>query len=537
MNRTGNNVVLMAVVLSLIVHVILMVCVRTKVMTHVIRTSSVRTHREPMHMEKAVPPDRPTSLEEILDLKPLREAPRAKAAELPSVSEAAAAENVPIAAPVPKADTSASLTEPSVVPKLEVVAMKTSVAESPAPKLNLIETPVAGLVAKTPATPQPTIPSASARLNDRELAWEFTPVRTEQVKALPAQEVPESVQTFVPATEVYAEVDQKVVEAEKAAVRALVNSDSARELSPFVTLAASRFTSADGEYFLLHLGARLDLKPVPKDVVVLLDASGSIGSDRMGSIRKAAKRILRSATNTGDRFNLVAFRDRYSYAFRAWQNCTQTAFDNADKWLNNLAAHGRTDVFSTIESVLTLPRDPTRPLIALVVTDGDANSGVSGTSEIVSKFTELNDGLVSVYMYGVKSSANRELMDGLTRGNRGESFVFEGFRWSAGEGLEELSERFRDPVLSDLRLVFASESAAEGYPRRLRNLYRGGTVTVVGRLPRGRTEVAFSIKGLNGARAYESYFKVPLAQAAVDSRLPEMWREERNLDFKTRKGK
>lgn len=537
MNRTGNNVVLLAVVLSLIAHAALMVCMRTKVMTHVIRTPSARTHRDPMHMEKAIARERPTSLDEILDLKPLREAPRAKAAELPAVSNVSDQEADSVAVPVPTAEAPVALPEPDVVPKLEVVAMKTATAEAFVPVPSQIETPKAGLLVKTPVAPPPTLPTVAASLDDRELTWGRESLRPEPVQKVSAQDRSEPSQAFVPAAEVFAEVDQKVVEAEKAAVRALVNSESARELSPFVTLAMSRFTAADGEYFLLTLAARPELKPVSKDVVVLLDASGSIGSDRMGSIRKAAKRILRSATNTGDRFNLVAFRDRYSYAFRAWQNCTQSAFDAADKWLNNLAAHGRTDVFSTIESVLTLPRDPARPLIALVVTDGDANSGISGTAEIVSKFTELNDGLVSVYMYGVKSAANRELMDGLTRGNRGESFIFEGFRWSAGEGLEGLSERFRDPVLSDLRLVFASDSGVECYPRRLRNLYRGNSVTVVGRLPRGRTEIAFSIKGLNGSRAYESYFKVPLAQATLDSSLSGKWREERKLDFKTGKGR
>ena len=193
----------------------------------------------------------------------------------------------------------------------------------------------------------------------------------------------------------------------------------------------------------------------------------------MKSVRRAAKRILRSAANTGDRFNLVAFRDRYSYAFRKWMECDQPSFTAADRWIDSLAAHGRTDVFATISSVLTLPRDPKRPLIALVVTDGDANHGVSGTEAILSKFSALNDGLVSVYMYGVKESSNRRLIDILTRSNRGESFIFEGSRFEAGSGIDALSERFRDPLLSDLRIVFSSATEAETYPRLLRNLYRG----------------------------------------------------------------
>ena len=244
------------------------------------------------------------------------------------------------------------------------------------------------------------------------------------------------------------------------------------------------------------------------------------------------KEILRSAFNTGDRFNIVAFRNSYSYAFRRWQECDRESFAAADKWLANLSAHGRTDVFGTIRSVLTLPRDPARPLIALVVTDGDANSGVSDTAQILSKFTDLNDGLVSVYMYGVKESANRELIDVLTHGNRGESFIYGGLRWKAGSGIEKLSDRFRDPVLSDIRVGFTADSGAEAYPRLLKNLYRGDVVTIVGRVPKGRGEVAFSLKGLNGRKPYEAFFKVPLGRIASDPSLAGAWAEEAAIDAK-----
>ena len=285
-------------------------------------------------------------------------------------------------------------------------------------------------------------------------------------------------------------------------------------------------------YFRVKIDPLEDLKVVPKDVVVLMDASGSIANDRLRSCRAAAKEILRTCTNTGDRFNLVAFRNSFSYAFKTWRPCDQPSFDAADAWMNRLAAHGRTDVFATIASVLTLPRDPKRPLIALVVTDGDANAGVSRTAEILSRFTALNDGLVSVYMYGVKEGANRELIDVLTHGNRGESFIYEGERKYAGKGIGELSERFRDPVLTDLRVVFTSGSNAEAFPRRLRNLYRGEGLSIVGRVPAGTREVAFSLKGLNGPRAYEGFFRVSLADVQFDPRLPGDWRDEKAIDDK-----
>ena len=208
------------------------------------------------------------------------------------------------------------------------------------------------------------------------------------------------------------------------------------------------------------------------------------------------------------------------------------SFEAAERWLGREAAHGRTDVFSTISSVLTLPRDPARPMIALVVTDGEANEGVSDTAEILSEFTALNDGLVSVYMYGVKDSANRELIDVLTHGNRGESLIFEGWRWNAGEGIEQLSERFRDPVLSDLRAVMTSGTEAETYPRLLRNLYRGDTLSFVGRVPEGTREIAFSLRGLNGEKVFDGFFKMPFSVAPEDPSIVSDWEMERKINLK-----
>ena len=87
-------------------------------------------------------------------------------------------------------------------------------------------------------------------------------------------------------------------------------------------------------------------------------------------------------------------------------------------------------------------------------------------------------------------------------------------------------------MLSDIRVVFTADSGAEAYPRLLKNLYRGDVVTIVGRVPKGRGEVAFSLKGLNGRKPYEAFFKVPLGRIASDPSLAGAWAEEAAIDAK-----
>ena len=536
--ETKKEVVVAALVVSALVHVGVMVYARPKVMTHVAGGGNRSAMRMPMRVTKAAERPEPTRIEAVDDVAALREAPKAEAQE--------------VAAPLP-----------SEVPEVTPVAVSAAVAAPPQAPDAGVATPVfdarppadsAAVSAKIPMakieTPPPSAvpvvaPPSVADAPDRQALPSFSlsalPLPSDGTDAdsafLPtrlAAAAPSAAAAFVPAQEVYEKVDAAVVEEEKAAVKALVDSDDAAELPKFVNTAMTRMRSGGWDYFRVMVSPRSSLAVVPKDFVVLVDASGSIGRDRIASVRKAVGRVLRSATNTGDRFNLVAFRDRFSYLSKSWMACDQASFDRADRWLGNQAAHGRTDVFATIASVLTLPRDPKRPLVALVVTDGEANSGVSETAEILSKFTALNDGLVSVYMYGVKGSANRELIGSLTRGNRGEGYVYDGRRGEAGSAIDGFSESFRDPVLSDMRVIFAAETRAEAYPRLLKNLYRGGTLEIVGRVPAGTEKVSFALRGLSGAKAYEGFFTHDLRTSAVDEGLPAAWAAENAADRRLR---
>ena len=523
-----EEVILVALVASVAVHVGLMLLAKPQVMTRIAPRAERAVRRPAAQVTKAVPRPEPVKLEVVPDEAARKDAPAiaaaASAPQAPAPDVESAAAKVPLAAP---SDPTLSVEEPKTV--FEAVPVGREPAVPSFAPLVRIETPTpAAAAAKpdftvaVPVTVRPRLAPAPAQGTGPSSA--FLPTRLVRERAAKP--------TYTPAEEIYAKVDEKIVTEEKKAVRELVEADEAADLVKFANVTMTSASAGGWRYFKVRVSPRSSLKVVPKDVVMVIDGSGSIGNDRLANCRKAARRILRTATNTGDRFNLVVFRNAFSYAFRTWRDCDAASFAAGDKWLANQTAHGRTDVFSTISSVLTLPRDPRRPLIALVVTDGDANAGVSDTAEILAKFTALNDGLVSVYMYGVKSSANRELIDVLTHGNRGESFVFEGWRWSSGEGMEALSERFRDPVLSDLRVVFSSDTRAEAYPRLLRNLHKGDTLSFVGRVPADAKDVAFSLKGLNGDAAYEGFFRLPFAAAPDEPALVSEWTSEQAIDRK-----
>ena len=316
-------------------------------------------------------------------------------------------------------------------------------------------------------------------------------------------------------------VDEAVVAQEKDAVRTLRDDTTVRG-APFDENVAFGLGAwidpahPSEKYFHLTVSSRGE-KPLPvisKDIVFLLDASGSIANDRLKSCRKAISKALR-LLNTGDRFNIIAFRDKFTYAFPeiAWKDVSEETLNAADDWMGKLTAHGQTDVFRTLRGVLAMPRNPTRPVVAFVVTDGDPTSGMTQSAEIISRFNELNGGLISVYMYGVKDKANAYLMDMVTRGSRGSWARHEGVRWLASDGIPALAKKFERPVLTDISVLFASSSRAEAYPQLVSNLCMDENIEIYGKCPADQKELVFSMRGLNAATVYESVFRLDFGKA------------------------
>ena len=316
-------------------------------------------------------------------------------------------------------------------------------------------------------------------------------------------------------------VDEKKIAKEKEAVCTL-RDETTPQGKPFeehVKFGLGSWTDPANpkeKYFRIVMASKPEnpLPVVAKDIVFLLDASGSIMNDRLKSCRKAISKSLRML-NTGDRFNVIAFRDKFSYAFpdTAWKEVTEKSLDEADDWLSYLTAHGQTDVFRTLRGVLAMPRDPHRPMVAFFITDGDATSGMTRSAEIISRFAELNDGLVSIYMYGVKENANAYLMDMVTRSSRGGWSRHKGMRWTAADGIPALAKKFERPVLTDITVLFTTSSNAETYPRLVTNLSEDEPIEIYGKCLASQEELVFSMRGLNGSTVFENIFRLPFASA------------------------
>jgi Ca-activated chloride channel family protein len=219
-----------------------------------------------------------------------------------------------------------------------------------------------------------------------------------------------------------------------------------------------------------------------------------------------------STVGPDDRFNVIGFRERPSRCFPGWVPADRDTTNVAARFIASLRAEGETDLFASLREILNLPRDPQRPVLAFVVTDGRPTAGLTDSSRIISEFTRQNDGAVSVFVFGTHGRANTYLLDLLTYCNRGAARLIRSGRWDIPDGIRMLVSDIRQPVMHGIRFAFDVASDCDVHPRLTTNLYADRPLELFGACPATTREVVFQLRGQAGSQAYDAVFRLDLAR-------------------------
>ncbi len=268
-------------------------------------------------------------------------------------------------------------------------------------------------------------------------------------------------------------------------------------------------------YFKISIMPREDknLPVLPKDLLLVQDVSASITEERLSYCRRALVGALDSLS-PHDRFSVVAFRDTFEMAFPDWIEASEENIIKAKHFVNGLRSYGQTDVFGSLKTLMQFKRNPRRPMIAFIVTDGKPTAGLTENAHIIGDFSALNNGLFSVYMYGTHKDANSYLLDLLSYCNRGKNLVISGNRWEIPATMATLYNGIKYPIMGDVTFAFDSASDGETYPRRTANLYKNVPLEVYGVCPDTTRELIFQIRGLADGKGYDSIFRLNMASHA-----------------------
>ncbi len=272
-----------------------------------------------------------------------------------------------------------------------------------------------------------------------------------------------------------------------------------------------------------------DVLPVmPKDIIFVQDCSKSMAEQRLYFCRKGLIESL-GLIGPGDRFNVAQFKENVTTCFPGWVEPSEANKRKATGFIGAMQADGNTDIYTSMHDLLKQPRQKGRPVVAIVITDGLANTGRTGSSDIIGAFSQANDGAISVFTMGTVKQANTYLLDLLSYCNRGDVHVVTGGRWDIPEAVEMITRSVSRPVLGDLRMHFATDTPCEVYPLQTSNLYLDRKLVLYGRYPKGQDRIVFQAVGEKDDAQCDMLFDASLGKATAvrDDSIRDEWARQK----------
>ncbi len=279
-------------------------------------------------------------------------------------------------------------------------------------------------------------------------------------------------------------------------------------------------------YFMLLLapGAAADAAALRRDVVAVIDVSGSMSGEKIQQAKAALIQLLGSLRE-GDRFRLVAFSGGVRRYAQGWTGVTSDARHDAESWIRSLDAEGGTNIAGALTEAFA--ESPAEQSLGVVVflTDGQASTGETDPERIVDR-AEQGRGRFRVFSFGVGDDVNTYLLDRLTERARGATEYIR-----PGENIERavgaLAAKVASPVLTDVTIN--ASSGVELYDLQpgggsLPDLFAGDEMVVFGRYRGvGSGEWSVTVQGRRKGRQEEFRTSVNDRENADARYIEQLW--------------
>jgi len=213
---------------------------------------------------------------------------------------------------------------------------------------------------------------------------------------------------------------------------------------------------------------------VPREYVFVVDISGSMHGFPLDTAKSLLERLV-GGLRASDTFNVMLFAGSNRMLAPQSVPATRANVEQAVRTLGELTGGGSTELLPALRRALALPRDPERARTFVVVTDGYVT-----VEREAFELIRRNLSAANLFAFGIGSSVNRQLIEGMARAGQGEPFVVLD-RESAPAQAERFRRMIESPVLTQVRARFEGLEVYDVEPLALPDVFAGRPVVVFGK--------------------------------------------------------
>jgi Ca-activated chloride channel family protein len=262
----------------------------------------------------------------------------------------------------------------------------------------------------------------------------------------------------------------------------------------------------------------------PREYIFVLDVSGSMYGFPLDTAKKLLSDLLPVLRPT-DTFNIVLFASGSRTMAETSLPATRENLARALGFIGPQSGGGGTELRAAMETAFAIPRREDVARSIVLITDGY----IQAEKEVFDYVRgHLDRG--NVFCFGIGSSVNRYLLEGVARAGLGEPFVVTKPQ-EAVAAAATFSEYIQSPVLTGIQVTFPGFDVYDVEPAKVPDLFASRPVVVFGKW-RGPLGGQVELRGRTGTETHEATFSVSEVRPEADHRaLRYLWARRRIADL------
>jgi Ca-activated chloride channel family protein len=232
----------------------------------------------------------------------------------------------------------------------------------------------------------------------------------------------------------------------------------------------------------------------PREYIFIVDVSGSMHGFPLDVSKKLLKDLIANLRPV-DRFNVLLFAGGSTLLSEKSLSATPNNIQQAIGVLERQRGGGGTRLLPALSRALALPGSQGYSRSIVIVTDGY----VSVEAEVFDLMRNRL-GQANMFTFGIGSSVNRHLIEGMARVGMGEPFVITGPQEAALRAAQ-FRKLIQSPVLTGINIDFGELDTFDVEPAGIPDLMADRPVIVFGKW-RGRPKGSVELRGISGDRMF-----------------------------------
>ncbi len=257
----------------------------------------------------------------------------------------------------------------------------------------------------------------------------------------------------------------------------------------------------------------------PREYIFVVDVSGSMNGFPLDTAKVLLKKLIENL-RLQDRFNVILFAGGARVLAPESLSADSGNLKQALKLIDDQDGGGGTELMKGLETALQLPRPEGISRSVVVVTDG-----YIALEQEVFALIDQHLSQTNFFAFGIGSSVNRYLIEGLARIGQGEPFV-------ATDPTEAVvaAERFRkyieSPLLTRIKIQYDGLNVYDVMPKDPADLFAQRPLIICGKW-RGAPEGNITLTGVNGEGEFSQSIDLSQLEINHSSALPYLWARNR----------